>query len=211
MKKSGDLPSAIRAFRGRKDYSQQALAALIGVNQNSVSQYERGKIQPSRAVLLQLEEIADQELKPVVQALLGSDDTRTRTRYEAFEKKLSSASISEIRSEHDRVKAALAKRVTELIAEHDDPRVITVIALLDQNASDPAFDSTLDRIVGILEGAEAPAAPLPPGDDFLDLMREFREFAPQQEIEFFERHAHAIISIQRKERERRKKNALKAG
>jgi DNA-binding transcriptional regulator YiaG len=69
------LPEMIRAIRRRLGDNQTQFAARIGTKQNTVSQYESGKLEPGKAVLLNLQRLAvTDEEKQAFAVWLGADD-----------------------------------------------------------------------------------------------------------------------------------------
>lgn len=56
-----DLPRIIKGIRVRLGLNQAAFAKMIGTAQNTVSQYEKGRLEPGKAVLLNLQRLAETE------------------------------------------------------------------------------------------------------------------------------------------------------
>lgn len=69
-----DLPETIRKMRKRRGENQAEFAALLGIKQNTVSAYESGKTEPSRAVFFNLQRLAEtDEEKRIFAAWLAAD------------------------------------------------------------------------------------------------------------------------------------------
>lgn len=71
-----DLAEIIRAIRKRRRENQAEFGARIGADQSTVSQYETGRIEPSPAVLLHLQRLAetDEEKRTIAVLLPGNHD-----------------------------------------------------------------------------------------------------------------------------------------
>ena len=211
-----DLGSAIRAFRRRSGWTQADLARRLSVSQNTVSQYESGIAQPGRAVRVNLLAVADDALRSVLNNYLEEGDLPSShgairvespkdISLEDFHKAVELVALG-----RDAVREALS----DLLCRGSHPQLPVVIALLIAQSRKPSFGSLLNGVRGVLEGEVANAGAEPPAaDEFLGIMRRFRELAPPEEFAMFRRQAQNVIAIEerRRERERRKLNEGLAG
>jgi transcriptional regulator with XRE-family HTH domain len=131
------LALTFRGIRKRLGKTQVEFAQLIGCRQNTLSQYEAGKIAPSRSVLLLLLRLAQgNERRPILDALGVDDDLQDgwtagelESILEEFQEYLNAGGKGVRIPEPAKYRGELVRAVMELLRSQNpvDPSIVEVI------------------------------------------------------------------------------------
>ncbi len=135
-----ELGGVIRSIRKRKRLTQVQLADLLATRQNTVSQYEAGKITPSRDVLLLLLRLAEgDERQAILDALgvpqefhTGWSDAGLRRALDTFEAYVASSPAErKLKRRKSELLAEFARASSAILARYEtiEPALVDILEL----------------------------------------------------------------------------------
>ena len=193
-----NLADSIRTIRFRLRLNQAALAARVGLTHHSnISKYERGALEPSPAVLMNLLRLAEgEERAPILEALGSSAGDRGGVQPEsATRAPIFDAMARSLSEAVDNVLALIEQPVEDI---SEDPLAAATIAeimkLWQLGRGDPAFREKLESARRLLDEDRLDSS----DSEFIALMRRFECTAEPDQVAFLKRHAEAIVAIEEK-------------